>query len=84
MPCSAVKLPGGVTAIVCHRGGPSRFPKCRFCKSAPAELLCDFEIGRTLGGEPITCDAKVCHACAWRSCGKDFCPEHREKSEAAG
>jgi hypothetical protein len=79
MPCSRIKLPDGTVAIVRH--AKQRFPKCKFCpdqfSAADATLLCDFEIGRTLGGEPITCDAKFCEGCG-RSVGpdKDFCPKH--------
>jgi hypothetical protein len=79
MTCEVVKLPGGSTAIVCGRGGP-RPPRCKFCPlpyaAHKATLLCDFEIGRTLGGEPITCDAKICTGCARRVGDKDFCPKH--------
>jgi hypothetical protein len=80
MTCSIVKLPGGGTAIVKH--SPARFPRCKFClnvgygRQHAATLLCDFEIGKTLGGEPITCDEKICEKCARREGGKDFCPKH--------
>jgi hypothetical protein len=86
MPCSVIKLPGGGAAIVKHAAG--RAPRCKFCLERlrevlqdgvlenPATLLCDFEIGRTLGGDPITCDAKVCVRCARRVGEKDFCPKH--------
>jgi hypothetical protein len=75
MPCSWIKLPGGGVAIVKH--APTRAPRCKFCYgSQPATQLCDFEIGRTLGGEAITCDAKVCVHCARRVGEKDFCPKH--------
>lgn len=83
MPCSHIKLPNGTIAIVKHATG--RFPLCKFCTllhdgsgARPAKLLCDFEIGKTLGGEPITCDAKVCERCAQRIGDKDFCPKHQE------
>jgi len=79
MPCSHVKFPDGTTAIVKH--GARRLPRCKFCPrshdAAPATLLCDAVIGKTLGGDPITCDAPVCAKCA-RHVGpdKDFCPKH--------
>jgi hypothetical protein len=75
MTCSIVKLPGGGTAIVKH--SPARFSRCKFCEGrGAATLLCDFVITKTLGGDQITCDAKVCEVCARREGGKDFCPNH--------
>ena len=90
MACSWIKMPGGGVAIVKH--SPSHLPRCKFCQdrleragrglndgslAQPATLLCDFEIGRTLGGDPITCDANVCVHCAKRvGPDKDFCPKH--------
>lgn len=91
MPCEWIKLPGGGTAIVKVSG--RRYPKCKFCAqrldglahdgclTQDATLLCDHEIGRTLGGEPITCDAKICVLCAQRVGDKDFCPNHRVKGK---
>lgn len=83
MPCSWIKMPGGGVAIVKH--GARRAPRCKFCTvlhdgsgARPATLLCDFEIGRTLGGDPITCDAPVCVHCARRVGDKDFCPKHSD------
>ncbi len=83
MPCSHIKLPDGTVAIVKHSA--SRGPMCKFChlrfrwdgRTHQATLLCDFVIGTTLGGDPITCDAKVCSKCAKRvGPDKDFCPKH--------
>ncbi|MBZ5700281.1 MAG: hypothetical protein LAN84_00380 [Acidobacteriia bacterium] len=81
MPCSYVKLPDGTIAIVKHAA--ERAPRCKFCTvlhdgsgTQPATQLCDFEIARTLGGDPITCDARVCVRCARRVGDKDFCPNH--------
>ncbi|HXI41624.1 MAG TPA: hypothetical protein VNH83_16700 [Bryobacteraceae bacterium] len=79
MPCSHFKFPDGTVAIVKHAAG--RYPRCRFCSRShdalPATLLCDFEVGRTLGGQPITCDAPVCAKCATHvGSDKDFCPKH--------
>jgi hypothetical protein len=79
MPCSYFKFPDGTVAIVKH--APGRFPRCKFCHgSQPAKLLCDFEVGRTLGGDPITCDAPVCVECARRVGEKDFCPKHPKEA----
>lgn len=83
MVCSTIKLPDGTVAIVRH--SPRRFPPCKFCltrrygRQHQATQLCDFEIARTLGGEPITCDANICTHCAQRVGDKDFCPKHRKK-----
>lgn len=81
MPCSHIKFPDGTVAIVKHAAG--RFPKCKFCPTRrlgrvhSATLLCDFAVGTTLGGEPITCDVPVCVHCAKRvGPDKDFCPKH--------
>ena len=80
MPCSIVKLPGGGIAFMKHSA--PRVPHCKFCYgSQPATLLCDFEIGETIGGDPITCDAKVCVHCAHRVGEKDFCPKHPRVTE---
>jgi hypothetical protein len=76
MPCDRIKPPGGGTAIIRSRGG--RYPRCKFCGSQSAMLLCDFEIGVTLGGYPITCDARICVHCAQHAGpDMDFCPKHR-------
>jgi hypothetical protein len=73
--CSRLKLPNGATAIIC--GPKPRFPRCKFCHgSQPATQLCDFEIGKTLGGDPLTCDENICVHCARRVGDKDFCPKH--------
>jgi len=77
MTCSIVKLPGGGTAFVKY--APRRAPRCKFCSVMspnPATLLCDFAIGVTIGGDPITCDAPFCVHCARRVGDKDFCPKH--------
>jgi hypothetical protein len=70
-PCSSVKLPGGITAIVCH--GRQRTPRCPFCGAPAATLLCDFKVA---GGK--TCDAKMCHGCTTPvGPDLDYCPDHR-------
>jgi hypothetical protein len=94
MPCSHIKLPDGTVAIVKH--AKARNPRCKFCPArlarvgrandgsleSAATLLCDFEVGRTLGGDPITCDAPVCVHCAKRvGPDKDFCPKHQGGKE---
>jgi len=74
MPCTYIKLADGNVAIVRH--AKARAPKCRFCFK-PSTKLCDAVVGKTLGGEAITCDAPICIDCA-RQVGpdKDFCPKH--------
>jgi hypothetical protein len=69
-----IKLPGGGTAHVTFSG--VRRAKCQFCRNE-ATLECDYPVGQTLGGEPITCDAKMCASCA-RPVGadRDHCPDH--------
>lgn len=88
MPCSHIKLNDGTTVIVRHSA--ARGPLCKFCRhrfrwdgrTHRASLLCDFEIGRTLGGEAMTCDARVCAKCA-KEVGPDkhFCPKHLRKTD---
>jgi hypothetical protein len=74
MPCSFVKLPGGGTAIVKH-SAPRR-KRCRWCQQTAANL-CDFEVGKTLGGAPITCDAPMCFEHSTDSSGnRHRCPTH--------
>jgi len=74
MPCSWIKLPGGEVAIVKHAKGRTR--KCGFC-SLSSTKLCDAIVGKTLAGDPITCDTPMCDSHA-RQVGpdKDFCPKH--------
>jgi hypothetical protein len=86
MPCSRINLPGGGVAIVKHAA--ARHPKCTFCPTRfrwdgwhrPATQLCDEVISKTLGGGEITCDAKICAACAQRIGDKDYCPKHRKEA----
>lgn len=74
MVCSTVKLPDGTVAIVRH--AKARAPKCRFCFLTSTKL-CDAIVGKTLGGDPITCDAPICNTHARRvGPDKDFCPKH--------
>lgn len=79
MPCSVIKLPGGGVAIIKH--APQRFPLCKWCGSRPATQLCDEVISKTVGGDEITCDAKVCVHCAQRVAEKDYCPRHRKETK---
>jgi hypothetical protein len=83
MPCSWIKLPDGTVAHVRH--AKARAPKCKFCLQSgvspryagEATLLCDFVVGKTLGGAEITCDARMCSFCARRvGPDRDFCPKH--------
>ena len=74
MPCTTIKFPDGTVAIVRH--ARVRQPKCQFCPRESSKM-CDAVVGKTLGGESITCDARCCTDCA-RQVGsdKDFCPKH--------
>lgn len=86
MPCSHIKLPDGTVAIVRHSA--ARHPRCKFCpvddkrQACDATLLCDFVVGKTFGGEELTCSAPICTHCARRVGDKDICPKH-PKGEAA-
>jgi hypothetical protein len=69
MPCAALKLEDGRTAILCSRGKRTR--KCHCC-GAPAARLCDFELRR---GK--SCDKPLCDACAVPAGDdRDYCPDH--------
>lgn len=70
-----IRLPGGGAAHVCYSG--ARQQHCQFCRTGIATLECDYPVGQTLGGDPITCDAKMCASCA-RQVGedRDHCPNH--------
>ncbi|GGB21205.1 hypothetical protein GCM10011380_08540 [Sphingomonas metalli] len=70
MVCETVTMPGGGRAIVCSSHKRQR------CKCGrDAFLLCDWKVpGKTSG----TCDAPICHACAFSpATGKDLCREHK-------
>jgi hypothetical protein len=75
MTCSYVKNPT-FSAIICTRG--QKYPRCKFCHGERiATQLCDFEVGKTLGGEAITCDERICVFCLRRiDGGKEICPKH--------
>jgi len=71
MDCTHVKLPGGLTAIVCGRGMKTPRRLCRWCR-APAPLLCDWKLA---GGR--TCDKEICAAHAFEvEPDKHLCPAH--------
>jgi hypothetical protein len=76
MTCETVKLPGGITAIVCGRG--RKKPKPCICCGKPSTKLCDFRTGeRTHAQGWITCDKPLCDACAVRGgTNIDYCPDH--------
>lgn len=70
MPCSLIKLPGGIGAIVCT--GRTRTKRC-FCR-APAPFLCDWKVGAN-----ATCDAPICADHALEVAPeKHLCPRHQE------
>ena len=73
MVCSTVKLPDGSVAFVRHS---KRTQRCRFCFLSSTKL-CDAIVGKTLGGDVITCDAPICNVHAHQvGPDKDFCPKH--------
>lgn len=74
MPCEHIRMHDGTVMIV--RYAKRRAKRCGFC-NGKATRECDYELGRTLDGRPITCDAPICSACA-RPIGeeKDLCPRH--------
>lgn len=69
MGCEHVKLPGGMTAIVCTRGR-SKVKRCSCGRVGT--LLCDWKVGN---GK--TCDVPICEQCAEHVAeDKDLCKEH--------
>lgn len=84
MKCETVKLPGGVTAIVCSRGSRSSKPTiCQFCQERPATKLCDQIINSE--GKKRTCDAGICDKCAASGGqGIDYCPNHAKHHALQG
>jgi hypothetical protein len=70
MHCTYVKLPGGMSAIVCT-SGRSRVKHCTACDQV-APYLCDWKIG---GGK--TCDLPICAVHAEEvATDKHLCPKH--------
>jgi len=70
MTCQHVKMPGGVTAIVCSRNQRKRKCKC----GRPGTLLCDWKMP---GKARPTCDKPICDRCATSPApDKDLCPKH--------
>lgn len=70
MPCTHVKLPNGITAIVC-----ASKPRMKRCScGGPGTLLCDWKIDKA--GK--TCDRAICSQCTQSPVeGKDICPAHQ-------
>lgn len=80
MACEHVKI-GGATMIVC--GPKKRAPRCRWCAGG-STALCDFQVGRTLAGKAITCDAPMCdHHRTMLSPNRDHCPTHAMPGEGS-
>ena len=47
------------------------------------EALCDYRIGETIGGTPLTCDRSMCKRHRTRvGDNRDYCPVHAEKTKA--
>lgn len=80
MPCTPVKLPGGVTALVCTRGRRGPAPLCKDC-GRPASVFCDFPSTIKPG---TTCDRPLCGSCS-KSVGsnKDYCLRHPAPQDEA-
>lgn len=70
MPCNTVKLPGGMTAIVCSR--PARGSYCTCGRRAP--LVCDWPVPEKNSG---TCDKPICPRCSRKQGERDYCLTHR-------
>ena len=81
MKCEVVEIPGDkpgqkVKAIICRSGLIAR--RCAYCTRA-ATQLCDFVMGKTIGGTELTCDRPLCKAHAYskrKEKGKDFYSKH--------
>lgn len=81
MPCHHVKLPGGVTAIVCGSRRLSGKP-CVGC-GRPSTKLCDYPMRGVKAGQ--TCSRPVCDKCAvHQDPDVDFCPTHGRMLTAEG
>ena len=83
MTCREIRLPNGVTGIVCSRG---RKPLCAVCSKRPHTKLCDFPLTGSKAGK--TCDRKLCDSCAvgqGRANGDtvDYCPAHAVRAAVA-
>ena len=77
MHCRRVRI-GDTVAIVC--GPAPRGKKCAFCGSRGV-ALCDFVLGKTLGGDDITCDRPICVEHKFSHPSKpdiDYCWDHRK------
>lgn len=77
MPCASVKLPGGVSAIVCTSG---RGPRCACGSGKVPTRLCDWKVPERESG---TCDRPVCLDCTHVPArNKDLCPAHAAEWKA--
>lgn len=75
MPCSHVKLPGGLSAIVCTSG---RRQRCA-CGQLSTRL-CDWKVPEKASG---TCDRPLCATCTHVPApDKDLCPAHAAEWKA--
>jgi len=75
MQSKIVKMPGGVTAIVCGRFKDN--PPCKWCGKRGTKQ-CDFPVSRAgIMSVGQACDAWMCDRCAV-SVGenRDYCPPH--------
>lgn len=70
-PCRGPLLPGDATAFgdICGR---------------MSVALCDFPAGRTLGGQPLTCDMPLCEQHRTKvGTNQDHCPRHAKQERLA-
>ena len=56
MPCTDIKLPGGIVGIMCSRG---RRRRCFHCGKLGATLMCDGPVA-----VQKTCNRPICSSCA--------------------
>ncbi len=76
MSCDRIKLPDGVTAIVCGGRG-RRVPRCCWCHHTPGVFQCDWKLGNGR-----TCDKNICVTHAQEvGPNKHLCPEHQKTYE---
>lgn len=70
--CEHIKLPGGVTAIVCGVRHNTKFCAC----GRPADMLCDWKVSGKRSG---TCDRPICRDHALQVAPeKHLCQEHQK------
>ena len=69
--CDELKLPGGLTVLVCLRGSKSKFCAC----GREARFVCDWKVRGSKSG---TCDRLLCVQHAKQVAPlKQLCPEHQ-------